>query len=308
MTESAVDAIRLNFNQDNVFLLNICLAFIMYGVALDLRPADFMAVVKFPKSVLVGILSQFVVLPLLTYGLVVVLQPQPSIALGMMLVAACPGGNVSNFMTALSRGNTALSVSLTAFSTALCIFFTPFNLAFWGSMYEPTAQILRTVAVDRGEVTQTIALILGIPLVAGMLTLHFAPTVAGKLQRVIKPVSILIFAALIVVALASNLENMANYLHLVVLLVLLHNGIALASGYGLGAMARLQEADRRSLAIETGIQNSGLGLLLIFSFFEGLGGMALVAAWWGIWHLVSGMTMASIWSGGLKRLAAWRLG
>ncbi len=296
MAQTPVDDILLNFNQDNVFWLNVCLAFIMYGVALELKPADFLYLIRHPKSAIAGVVSQFLALPLLTYLLILLLEPTPSIALGMMLVAACPGGNVSNFMSAMARGNIALSVSLTAFSTALSIVMTPFNLAFWAGLYEPTAMILRQVSIDSQSVFETIALILGVPLLLGMLTRKFFALFAEKAQKIIKPVSILIFAALIVLAIAANLDNIVNYLYLVLFYVLLHNALALGTGYSIGKLSGLQESDCRSLSIETGIQNSGLGLLLIFSFFDGLGGMALVAAWWGIWHLIAGLTLATYWS------------
>jgi BASS family bile acid:Na+ symporter len=299
MNENSIDAIQLNFNQDNVFILNICLALIMYGVALDLKPKDFIDVVKFPKAVLLGLFSQFLMLPFLTFLIILALKPHASIALGMMLVAACPGGNVSNFMTSLSKGNTALSVTLTAFSTALCIFFTPFNLSFWASQYQPTALLLREIAVDSQEVTKTIAILLGIPLVFGMLTRHFFPSYALKLQAFIKPTSILIFILLIVGALSANFDNILNHLSLVIFLVVFHNAVALITGYTIGTLGGLSLADRKSLTIETGIQNSGLGLLLIFAYFSGLGGMALITACWGIWHLISGMALASYW-GGIK--------
>ncbi len=296
MAGTPVDEIILNFNQDNVFWLNVCLAFIMYGVALELKPTDFLYLIRHPKSAIAGIVSQFLALPLLTYLLIILLEPTPSIALGMMLVAACPGGNVSNFMSAMSKGNVALSVSLTAFSTALSVVMTPFNLAFWAGLYEPTAMILQQVSIDSQSVFETIALILGVPLLLGMLTRKYLPSFSDRAQKIIKPISILIFAALIVVAIAANLDNIVNYLYLVLFYVLLHNAVALSTGYGIGRLSGLQESDCRSLSIETGIQNSGLGLLLIFSFFDGLGGMALVAAWWGIWHLIAGLSIATYWS------------
>ncbi len=108
--------------------------------------------------------------------------------------------------------------------------------------------------------------------------------------------SIVIFAAIVILAFSANLDIFLNYIYLVVFLVFLHNAIALISGYQLGRIFGLPEADRRSLAIETGIQNSGLGLLLIFAFFQGLGGMAIVAAWWGIWHILSGLSLAYWWN------------
>jgi BASS family bile acid:Na+ symporter len=293
---NGLDAQQLNFNSDSIWVLNLCLAIIMFGVALGLNVADFKRILQNPKPALVGILSQFLVLPALTYLLVLVTQPAPSIALGMIMVAACPGGNVSNFMSKLAGGNPALSVTLTAFSTGLCLFLTPFNLQFWGSLYEPTNVLLKEVSVDPIEVFQTVVVILGIPLILGMALNAWKPAFSGKLSKILTPISILIFAALVVIAFYNNVDIFLEFMHLVVFLVFLHNAIALSSGYALGSIWRLSVPDKKSLAIETGIQNSGLGLLLIFSFFNGLGGMAIVAGWWGIWHIISGLTIAYFWS------------
>jgi BASS family bile acid:Na+ symporter len=269
----------------------------MFGVALDIRPADFKRLWSAPKSSLIGITSQFVVLPALTFALILLLKPTPSIALGMIMVAACPGGNISNFMTHLSGGNTALSVSLTAFATIAAIFLTPFNLQFWGSLYPPTAEILKTVSINPLDIFKTIALILGLPLILGMWYRSYRPEIAKTLAKYLKPISILIFVGFVVVAFSLNLDIFLKVIHLVVLIVLIHNAVALSSGYLLARAFRLPLEDQKTLSIETGIQNSGLGLLLIFTFFEGLGGMAIVAAWWGIWHIISGLVISWLWSG-----------
>lgn len=291
-----IDSIQIHFDQSDVWLLNICLAIIMFGVALDIRPVDFRNLWQNPKSAFLGIFSQFLLLPALTFLLIILIKPHPSIALGMVMVAACPGGNISNFMTHLSRGNAALSVSLTAFATVAAIFMTPINLQFWGSLYEPTQAILKSVSIDPLDIFKTIALILGIPLVLGMLWRHYRPETAKTLSKWLKPVSILIFLGFIAVAFMMNLEVFLDAIDLVILVVFLHNALALASGYLVATGFSLSKADRKTLTIETGIQNSGLGLLLIFTFFDGLGGMALVAAWWGLWHIVSGLTISWIWS------------
>lgn len=291
----SIDSITLNFSDKNVFFLNLSLAFIMFGVALKLTPKDFRLIAAQPLGTFVGVLSQFVVLPALTFLVIWLIRPHPSFALGMIMVAACPGGNISNFFSGLAKGNIALSVSLTAISSILAIFMTPINLSFWASLYPPTAALLTEVRLDFWDVLETIVIILGIPLVLGMVIRQKLPKVACKLQPYMHYGSILIFVAIIAMAFWANLDIFMNYIYLVVFLVFLHNAIALASGYGLGRLFRLPEADCRSLSIETGIQNSGLGLLLIFAFFDGLGGMAIVAAWWGIWHIISGMTLARFW-------------
>lgn len=290
-----IDAMQLNYDQDNILIVNISLGFIMFGVALGLTIRDFKNVLKQKKSVLAGVLSQFILLPALTFLLIVLWQPEPSVALGMMMVAACPGGNVSNFISAYSRGNAALSVSLTAISSVLAILMTPFNLGFWGSMYGPTAVILQQVSLDVLQVFKTIVLILGVPIVLGMFVRHRYPATTVRIQPIIQYLSIGIFAMLVIGAFAANFQQFLDYISVVLLLVFIHNAIALITGYQVGRLFSLPAADCRSLAIETGIQNSGLGLLLIFSFFGGLGGMAIVAGWWGIWHILSGFTLGTWW-------------
>lgn len=301
MNES-IDAIRLNLGEGGLLVMNISLAFIMFGVALELTIGDFRRLVNEPKSTLVGVFSQFVLLPAVTLLLVFLFEPHPSMALGMFMVAACPGGNISNFFSLLARGNAALSVSMTAIATLLAIVMTPFNFTLWASFYEPTHLILRDIHISLWEVFKIIGLILGVPLLLGMIIRHFKEAWAEKMSVWIKNFGILFFAGFVLVAFSMNFDKFLNYIHLVIGLVFFHNAFALTGGYGLASVFNLSEQDRKSIAIETGIQNSGLGLLLIFNFFDGLGGMALVAAWWGIWHVITGLAIGWYWSIGKSTL------
>lgn len=295
MTES-IDALQLNLGDDGLMVMNISLAVIMFGVALELTIKDFKDIAKNPKSAIIGSFSQFILLPFLTFLLVWLMEPAPSIALGMFMVAACPGGNISNFFSLLAKGNPALSVSMTAIATLSAIIMTPLNFTFWASLYGPTNIILQEISLDLFKVFEIIVLILGIPLILGMLVRHFKSNIAHKISSWIKGFGILFFAAFVIIAFWTNFDNFVAYVQFVLLIVLVHNAIALASGYGIATLFKLPIADRRSISIETGIQNSGLGLLLIFNFFDGLGGMALITAWWGIWHILAGMSMGWYWS------------
>ena len=292
---SELDSIQLNFSANDLLLLNLALALIMYGVALDLRFEDFKYLIQNPKGFFLGVFSQFLLLPFLTWCLVLIMKPPPSVSLGMFLVAACPGGNVSNFLTSLTNGNTALSVSLTGFSSIISIITTPLNFALWAGFYAPTSNLLKEISLDYTDAFSTVALILGIPLILGIITHKYAHTFAEKASKILKPLSILIFAAFVVIAFTGNFELFTKYISLIFLWVLAHNFVALGSGFITGKLFKLPLADVKTITIETGIQNSGLGLVLIFTYFDGLGGMAIITAWWGIWHLISGMTIASLW-------------
>ncbi|HLV15753.1 MAG TPA: bile acid:sodium symporter family protein [Xanthomarina sp.] len=291
-----LDQVKINFDSQGLWILNLVLAVIMFGVALGITLDDFKRLFKQPKLVLIGVLLQFILLPFLTFLLVLAIKPQPSIALGMMMVAACPGGNVSNFMTHLSNGNTALSVSLTAFSTFIAVFMTPFNFQFYGFLYEPTSILLKKVQLNPFDLLELVIFILGIPLVLGMLLRSKNEKLAFLISKRLKPLSIIVFVLIVIFAFSNNLDVFSSYAHHVIWIGILHNLLAILLGFTVAKAFNLSYENQKTLAIETGIQNSGLGLLLIFTFFNGLGGMAILAAFWGVWHIVSGLIISFYWS------------
>jgi bile acid:Na+ symporter, BASS family len=294
-----LDGIRLNFNSQGLLLINFTLAFIMFGVALEIKVEHFRQVINRPKSVLVGFGSQFILLPAVTFLVVKSLGNviSPAVAMGMILVASCPGGNISNFMSSLAKANTALSVSLTAIATLGAIVLTPLNFALWGGLYTSSSDLLQPITIDPIEMFRTVFILLGIPLILGMYFAHKFPKITAKIVKPLKNISMLIFIGIVIMAFTNNYEYFIKYIGLIFLLVLAHNAVALATGYLAGTIFRLPKPDRRTTTIETGIQNSGLGLVLLFNpriFEEPVGGMAFIAAWWGIWHIISGLSLASI--------------
>lgn len=291
-----IDLVRLNFDPRTLLLMNVVLGFVMFGVSLEIGPGDFREALRTPRGLVIGLLAHHVVFPAFTYLLVLLIQPRPSIALGMILVSSCPAGNISNFLTHLARGNTALSVSVSTLSTLTAIVMTPLNIAFWGGLYAPAAAILRSVDVDPVEMFGHVILLLGLPLAAGMFVTRQWPRFTRRARGPMKLLSIVVFLLFVLGALSANWQYFLRYVGLVVGVVLVHNASALLTGYGLARGAGLVERDRRAVSLECGIQNSGLGLILIFDFFDGLGGMAVVAAFWGIWHIVAGLSVATFWS------------
>ena len=268
----------------------------MFGVALDLSWSDIGRAVRRPKPTLLGLLSQFILMPALTFVVAYFWNPLPGLALGMFLVAACPGGTVSNFMSSIAKADLGLSVTLTAISTLFCVFFTPFNFEFWSGLYPGTSDLLRSVELDVFELFQTVFLFLILPVLIGMVVKSKQPVFTNKIKKPVRWVSMLIFLAFVTVAFLKNKDNFLAYAHLVLALVIVHNFLALGLGYAVGKLGKLSEPASRSLSIETGIQNSGLGLVICFNFFPEIGEMALLCATWGIWHILSGLSLAAFWS------------
>ena len=295
-----IDQVRLNFNPTGIAIINGAIGLMMLGVALELKIDDFKRIVSSPKAPAIGLVAQFVLLPAFTFLLVLLIKPHPSIALGMMLVAACPGGNLSNIITYLANGNSAVSISMTAVSTIAAIIMTPFNISFWGSLNPETASILKQVSLNPVDVFITVFLILGIPLIVGMSIGHYLPNIAKKVKKPFKIFSLVFFIIIVCGALAANWQYFLKYVGIVMLAVLIHNALALNIGYWSGRLFKLDEKDCRAVCIEVGIQNSALGLVMVFGFFGGLGGMAILVAWWGIWHIIAGLVTAVIFN--LKKL------
>ncbi len=309
-TLKTLDDVQLNFSQNGLLILNITLAFVMFGVALEIKPDHFRKLLNNPRSVLVGVFSQFLLLPFLTFLLVVIFRSYitPTIGLGMILIAACPGGNISNFISSLAKGNLALSVSLTAIATLAAIFMTPLNFSIWGkwfaNIYSKTdsSDLVRHLEIDVGQMFLTVFILLGIPLISGILFNTKMPKLTEKILVPVKRISLLIFSALVIILLAANFDYFRLYIKYIFLIVLVHNFVALLGGYLIALAFKRPRIDRRTISIETGIQNSGLALVLIFNpkIFPAdlsIGGMAFIAAWWGIWHILAGITIGTLWSG-----------
>ena len=303
---SVIDGINVTMNAGGMNTINIVLAFVMYGVALGIKPKMFAKVFGNPKSLIIGICCQLILLPLLTFLLALAFGQWISwtMALGMILVASCPGGNISNFMSSLSKANIELSVSLTAITTAMAVLMTPFNFWLYGNLYLHFAEVAGDVpqlAIPLWDVFKTIFILLGIPLTLGILTARYLPKVAEKMKKPMQWFSIIFFIAMVVLSFMGNIEAFLKCVKYIFLVVLIHNLLALSIGFGMGSAFKVPKKDRRTLTIETGIQNSGLGLVLLlgtnlFAGFPPHGGTLVITAWGGIWHIISGLTVSTIFN------------
>ncbi len=303
----ALNALTINFGEGGMKIVNIILAFIMFGVALGIKMDTFKEVFTKPKAVIVGVLLQWIGLPAVTFAVALALSPliTPMVALGMILVASCPGGNISNFMTSLSKGNIELSVTLSAISTAFAPFVTPLNFFFWGSMYSQIISMnsdIPRLVIPFFPMLEQILLLMGVPIIIGILCARFCPAFTKKISKPTQYLSILLFLVMVIASFSQNFKLFITHLHYICIIVFIHNACALATGYFGAAAAKLPFKERKTLTLEVGIQNSGLGLILLFNqnifppeIWHGhYGGMLMITAWWGIWHIISGLTVSTL--------------
>jgi len=304
-----LDPIRINFSASGMHLINLVLCFVMFGVALGIKVSHFQNLIRNPKLALTGLFSQLFALPFMTFILIVIFNKYltPTVAMGMILVAACPGGNISNFMSSYAKSNTELAVGLTATSTLLATFTTPFNFAFWGGLYNTFVNnhagtlLEKPLTIDAVQVFETVFILLGIPMVLGVIFSHKFPKITEKIKKPLQNLSLVFFLGMIVMAFLNNFDLFLKYIYYIFIIVLVHNGLGLITGYSVASIFKLSDRNRRTLTIDTGIHNSGLGLLLLFNpkifpYDLHIGGMVFVVAWWGIWHIVSGLSIAYYWS------------
>ncbi len=301
----SLNELTINFGEGGMMIVNIILAFVMFGVALGIKTSTFKEVFKKPKSVIVGVLMQWIGLPAVTFAVALALNHwiTPMVALGMILVACCPGGNISNFISSLSKGNTELSVSMTAITTAFAPIVTPFNFWLWGTLYSHFVSVhsdIPVLVIPFLPMLEQILLLLGVPIVCGLLFAKYFPNATKKITKPAQVLSVLLFIGMVIVSFSQNFQIIVDNIFYIFFIVLLHNACALGTGFFGGKLLRLPEKDYRSLTIEVGIQNSGLGLIMLFNpaifppeIWHGhYGGMLIVTAWWGIWHIVAGLTVA----------------
>lgn len=289
----------MNYDASQQLWLGLALASLMFGVALELRLSHFVYVLRRPLPVLTGLFAQCVLLPWATLLATLLLDLKPGIELGLLLVACCPGGNLSNVITHLARGNTALSVSVTSVSSLLAIISLPFNFALTTSLNPDTAAFLSSqmgpLQMDAGGIVQGLLLMLVLPLLAGMLLGNLLPQFTARILPGFKRFTLLAFIGFLLVALIGNRQVLFDSLGTLLLIVVLHNICALLLGWGSARLTGLAAYDRRALTIEVGMQNSGLALGLVFTQFGAQPDMALIAALWGTWHIVSGLLLVAFW-------------
>jgi len=295
MDAAALDAVRIEFGPASQAGLSVILGLMMFAVGLSLRLEHFAFLRTEPLRVATASLVQLVGLPLVTLGLIHLINPSPGVALGMIVAACCPGGAVSNLLTHLARGRTALSVALTGVSSVAATIATPASILFWSGVYAPTAGLLESLNFQPLDFLLRTALLLGGPLAAGMAIAARSELWAKRLKPPATLLAVGSLATLILIGLASNWELTVSAGGLILAPVALHNAVALALGGLTGAALGMAADGRRALTMEIGLKNTGLGLILLLGPFGGVGAAVAIVAVYGIWDLITGGLLAGSW-------------
>lgn len=264
--------------------ISLLLGIIMFGMGLTLSLDDFKGIVKAPKSVFIGVLAQYTIMPLLAFGLANLFQLPPEVAVGVILVGCCPGGTASNVMTFLAKGNTALSVTITAVSTILAPVLTPTLTLLFASKWLP---------VSAGDMFLSIVQIVLIPIVLGVVVRLLFQKQVDKSVKVLPLVSVVGIVAVASAVVAVNKESIATTGLLIFSVVILHNVLGLLVGYLLAKVLRLDFQNQKAISIEVGMQNSGLGSALALAHFAPVA--AVPSALFSVWHNISGPLLATWW-------------
>jgi BASS family bile acid:Na+ symporter len=260
------------------------LAMIMFAMGLTLRSSDFKRVWNNPQPIALAIIIQFSVMPIAAVLLSKAFALSDELTIGMVIVGACAGGTASNVMTYLARGDVALSVSMTLASTLWGVFATPWIISITAG---------EVIKIDSQGILLSLIKMVLIPIVAGFLITHFQPNFANKINKYLADIASGLILLIIAIIVALNAEEIGTLGYGVFAAVALHNIIGLISGYAAGKLTRQTEVTCRTLAIEIGMQNSGLGVALALKYFGPLA--ALPGAVFSIWHNISGAILAGLW-------------
>ena len=260
------------------------LGIVMFGMGLTLKASDFAEVARRPLRVLLGVLAQFIIMPCLAWLLCQVFGLPPEIAVGVILVGCCPGGTASNVITWFSRGDVALSVAITSVTTLLAPIVTPALIWLLASAWLP---------VDFGAMFWSIIQVVILPILLGLI----AQRILGERVRVavdvLPLVSVAAIVAIVAGVVAASQPKIAESGLLIMAVVVLHNGMGLALGYLAAKLFGLPLAQRKTLSIEVGMQNSGLGAALASAHFTPLA--AVPSALFSVWHNLSGALLATVY-------------
>ena len=264
--------------------VNTLLGIVMFGMGMTLKLSDFKVVFTKPKAAIAGIFAQFIIMPGLAFILVQLFQLPPELAVGVILVGCCPGGTSSNVMTFLAKGDVALSVGMTACTTIMAPVVTPALVLLLAG---------QTVDVSFMSMFMSIVQVVFVPIAAGFVINYFFEKFAQGFAKVLPLISVVGISLIIMAVVAANQANVLAVGPLVILVVMLHNVLGYALGYGAARLLGLSKAQRRTISIEVGMQNSGLATSLATVHFAAMPMAAVPGAIFSVWHNISGAVYAN---------------
>ena len=286
----AVAALALFVPQSSLWIdtswVNYLLMVVMFGMGLTMKPKDFALIIKRPKDILIGCAAQFIIMPALAFGLSKLFQLDPALTAGVVLVGTCPGGTSSNVMTYLSKGDVALSVGMTSVNTLLAPLLTP--AITW-------LLLQTTVKVDVWSMFWSIIQVIIIPIALGFVINRFFGKITQKAVAVLPMISTIAICLIIATVVSHNAEKIYTSGVLVMVVVVLHNLLGYACGFGLGKLLRLTPEKVKALSIEIGMQNSGLATSLAGTAFSDLAMATVPGALFSVWHNISGAILAAFY-------------
>lgn len=290
-----IDQAPFQFSPTIGLAVAVMVGFLVFAVALDLTWAQFRRVLTRPKAPAIGLVAQYLMLPAVAFVVGLWTAATPSVALGLLLVACCPAGALSNYLTGVARGDVATSVSMTAVSTLFSVLVTPLLFGFWASMNPDTRAILQQIAIDPARLVMTLMIMLVIPIAAGMALRARRPASAERIRRPARRLAGVVFAVVVAMLLLGNRHVLVPFTEVALPPVLIAFAIAAALGWGLARGSGLAAAERRAVTLEVAFQNVALAVGMAVTFFPALAGAAITSILWGVTHLTLGFALAAAW-------------
>lgn len=264
--------------------ITILLGIVMFGMGMTLKLDDFKLILKYPKGVIIGIVSQFVIMPLLAFALAKIFNLSPEIAVGVILVGCCPGGTSSNVMTFLAKGNTALSVTITSCTTLLAPFMTPALIYLLASEWLPVSFMAMFMSVIK---------VVLIPIILGIIAQFLFKPLVAKSVDILPTVSVVAIVLIVAAVVSGSRDRILETGLIIFAIVILHNGLGYLFGFLVAKLFKLTYDDQKAVSIEVGMQNSGLGAQLAVAHFDPV--TAVPSAIFSFWHNISGPILATYW-------------
>lgn len=290
-----LDTVEVSIPAGMDLVVKVLVGVFLFGVALDTKFSDLTEHLKRPLVLGVGVAAQFLLLPVLTLGLCHLLDVRGSVALGMMLVACLPAGNLSNLLTHRARGDVALSIAMTTASNVVALVATPALFAFWAGRFEPADELLRSISLDPVAMAFEVGLLIGVPFILGIWVGTRWPAFTAKVRR---PVDIAVLSLLLLVivgGLGARWRVIVDHISEVSVAVVVQNAMVLLVGFAIAALLRLRPAAARAMTLEIAVRNTALGLVIALAYFDQLGGVVIVVAVWALWDVIVGLGLASFW-------------